>query len=106
MPSLPLFTTAYLLSLLLFHGQATLPWIWSMAFDTFGEKSVILFAWSAVFLLLGIRGGVSRQATEKLGWFILGFAMAQLCTGIQAAAHQQAQVPLACGNCQGICRPV
>jgi hypothetical protein len=38
-PSLPLFTTAYLLSLLLFHSQATLPWIWSMAFDTFGEKA-------------------------------------------------------------------
>ncbi len=98
MPSLPLFTTAYLLSLLLFHSQATLPWIWSAAFDTFGENSIILFAWSAVFLLLGIRGGVSEHAAEKLSWFVLGFAMAQLCTGIQAAAHQQAQVPLACNK--------
>lgn len=98
MPSLPLFTAAYLLSLLLFHNQATLPWVWKVAYGTLGENNVVLFAWAAVFLLLGIRGGVSRQVTEKLGWFILGFVMAQLCTGIQAAAHQQAQVPLACNK--------
>ncbi|WP_138519343.1 DNA internalization-related competence protein ComEC/Rec2 [Limnobacter alexandrii] len=98
MPSLPLFTTAYLLSLLLFHSQATLPWVWTMAYKSFGEHSIILFAWAAIFLLLGVRGGVSQHNTEKLAWFILGFATAQLCAGIQAAAHQQAQIPLACNK--------
>jgi competence protein ComEC len=97
-PSLPLFTTAYLLSLVLFHSQTTLPWIWTVAYETAGEHSLVLFAWAAILLLLGIRGGVSQHTTEKLFWFILGFGMAQLCAGMQAAAHQHAQVPLACNK--------
>jgi competence protein ComEC len=97
-PSLPLFTTAYLFSLLLFHNQAELPHIWTMAYETFGENSTILFTWSAIFLILGIRGGVSQQVTEKIVWIVLGFATAQLCAGVQAAAHQHAQVPLACNK--------
>jgi competence protein ComEC len=97
-PSLPLFTTAYLLSLLLFHSQTTLPWTWVKVHQALGGNSLILFAWAASFLMLGIRGGVSKSILEKISWFILGAVMAQMCAGLQAAAHQHAQVPLSCNK--------
>lgn len=97
-PTLSLFTLAYLLSLLLFHSQVELPWVWHSLTQHLGSTSTVLLAWAGLCFLLGKQGGVCKSKTETITWIVLGLVAAQLCAGVQAAAHQHAQIPLSCNK--------
>lgn len=98
MPTLSLFTLAYLLSLLLFHSQAELPWVWHSLNQQLGSSSVVLLAWAVLCFLLGRQGGACKSKTDAITWIVLGLFAAQLCAGVQAAAHQHIQIPLSCNK--------
>lgn len=89
---------AYLVSLLLFHSQADLPWAWQAANQVAGHQTIVLCAWSSLCFLISKQGGLCRSKTEIVVWIVAGLFTAQLCAGVQAAAHQQMQVPLACNK--------
>ena len=98
MPTLFLFTLAYLISLLLFHSQAELPWLWHGLNQHLGSQTTVLVAWAAICFLLSKQGGLCNSKSSAATWVLLGLGMAQLCAGVQAAAHQQNQVRLDCNK--------
>ncbi|MCZ8015868.1 MAG: DNA internalization-related competence protein ComEC/Rec2 [Limnobacter sp.] len=99
MPTLSLFSLAYLLSLLLFHSQTDLPAIWHTLNQVGGGPTVPLIAcWALALTLLAKQGGMCHSRTQLAFFLLTAFACAQTTAGIQAAAHQQQQVPLSCNK--------
>lgn len=98
MPTLSIFTLSYLVSLLLFHSQAELPWLWQHIHDELGGLLAVYLAWLFILIVLICQGGVCSRKTGIVLWMILGVGTAQLSAGLQAAAHKNMQVPLACNK--------
>lgn len=98
MPTLSLFTLAYLLSLALFHTQAKLPWVWQLLDQQFGDQTIVFLSWAVLCWLLGKQGGMCNTKSALVLWLVVGFSAAQFNAGVQAAAHKNMQIPLACNK--------
>jgi competence protein ComEC len=98
LPTLSIFTLAYLFSLLLFHSQAEIPWLWHTSYQVLGYPNAVLGCWILILFFLIRQGGMCSTKTEFSYLIIIGFITAQWCTGIQAAAHQSQQIPLKCNK--------
>lgn len=99
MPTLSLFSLAYLLSLLLFHSQTDLPAVWHTLNQFSGESTIPLLAcWAFTLTLLVKQGDMCHSRKQQVVCLFAGLICAQATTGIQASAHQQQQIPLSCNK--------
>mgnify|MGYP006197541655 CR=1 FL=1 len=98
MPTLSIFSLSFLVSLLLFHSQVELPWLWQQIHDQWGGLAAVYLAWAVVLPLLVCQGGICHDKKGIVVWIILGMGTAQLSAGLQATAHTNLQVPLDCNK--------